>query len=109
MVKDKARADWREQKAKLEAELAKEKEALLRTKLPTYVEVCGICDGKGEYEQTYTAGCGGGYYRSSGPCWKCGKGEPWKGVGYVYKATGEPVPQSVLNQIADVLGKEIET
>lgn len=70
------------------------------SELPEYIEKCSWCDGTGQYEQMYTAGCGGGYFRSIGPCEQCGKGEPWKGVGYVYKATNEPVSASVLTQIA---------
>lgn len=69
--------------------------------LPEYVEVCPVCNGAGEYEQTYTAGCGGGYYRSLGPCECCtekGRGY-WKGCGYVYKETGLPIPRSVWEQI----------
>lgn len=40
--------------------------------LPEYVIDCPLCEGKGEYKQTYTAGCGGGYYQSMGPCEMCG-------------------------------------
>lgn len=67
--------------------------------LPDYVEKCSWCNGTGQYEQTYTAGCGMGYFRSLGPCERCGKGDSWKGVGYVYKATGQPVGASVVAQI----------
>lgn len=71
-------------------------------KLPEYVRPCGCCGGEGEYEQMYTVGCGGGYYRSKGRCDWCtpkdGK-HRWKGVGFLYKHNGEPVPDSVLAQI----------
>jgi hypothetical protein len=73
--------------------------------LPEYVIPCGWCNGRGEYEQTYTAGCGGGYYRSLGPCDHCrqeGKSS-YNGVGYVYRDderyTRKGVPDSVLAQI----------
>lgn len=34
--------------------------------------ICSICQGRGKRMQTYTAGCGGGYYRSTGDCEYCG-------------------------------------
>lgn len=38
-------------------------------------KVCFACEGHGECEQLYTAGCGGGYYRSKGRCdWCAGTG-----------------------------------
>ena len=40
-----------------------------------YLETCRMCDGEGEYKQTYTAGCGGGYFSMMGPCaWCSGAG-----------------------------------
>ena len=30
--------------------------------------LCFACSGRGQYNQTYTAGCGGGYFQSMGPC-----------------------------------------
>jgi hypothetical protein len=75
-------------------------------KLPEYVRVCGFCEGTGEYKQMYTAGCGGGYYHSMGPCDNCqqeGKSSYHNGAGYVYKGDTrvryKGVPDSVLNQI----------
>lgn len=71
----------------------------LPEELPDYVTLCGVCDGKGVYEQTYTAGCGMGSYRSSGKCGYCG------GVGlrYQFAETGygrdNPIPISVIVQI----------
>ncbi len=62
-------------------------------KLPSLVRLCGCCDGKGEYEQSYIVGCGGGSYRSMGPCNWCNE------QGFVYKATSEPVSSSVRAQI----------
>lgn len=67
--------------------------------LPAMVEKCGWCAGRGRYEQTYTVGCGGGYYRSMGKCDWCG------GLGLTYLGTppkiedGIKVPLSVINQI----------
>lgn len=40
-------------------------------KLPPHIAFCARCGGKGQYEQTYTVGCGGGYYRSMGSCSSC--------------------------------------
>jgi len=71
--------------------------------LPEYVQKCPCCDGKGEYKQMYTAGCGGGYYRSMGPCDMCRDDHPgagiWQGTGFVYKNSLKPVPRSVVEQI----------
>ena len=77
--------------------------------LPEYVEQCPVCNGSGEYEQHYTAGCGGGGYQSTGPCDYCKhpKGHLWnhmRGLGYRMKS-GQPVPQSVINQIEIANGK----
>lgn len=55
-------------------------------------QVCPICDGKGEYEQTFRAGCGGGYYRSGGDCAYCQE------TGMVI-ITGHPAPVSVVEQV----------
>lgn len=33
--------------------------------------VCPLCEGKGKREQMFTAGCGGGYFRSMGECEYC--------------------------------------
>lgn len=71
-------------------------------KLPEYVEPCWCCKGEGEYSQRYTAGCGGGYYNSTGPCDYCKPKDNrhhWKGIGYVYKHNNEAVPESVMIQI----------
>ena len=67
--------------------------------LPELVEVCPICNGAGEYRQTYTAGCGMGTYRALGPCDYCKHPSKFmKGLGYRMKDGGE-VPLSVINQI----------
>lgn len=73
--------------------------------LPEYVVPCGWCNGTGEYEQMYTVGCGGGYYKSSGPCDHCKQEgvSSYRGVGYIYRDderwTNAGVPDSVLDQI----------
>lgn len=74
-------------------------------RLPEYVIPCWACKGEGEYKQTYNAGCGGGYYNSTGPCEHCmqeGR-HSWKGCGYVYKwddrYKNAGVPESVMIQI----------
>ena len=61
--------------------------------LPEDVKVCWCCKGKGEYRQTYTAGCGMGSYSALGDCEYC------KRTGYLYKSTGKAVPPSVVTQI----------
>lgn len=53
--------------------------------------VCGICDGQGAYEQTYTAGCGGGYFKMSGGCDYC--------AGTGMRQGSDPAPQSVVDQV----------
>lgn len=60
--------------------------------LPEYVTLCNWCGGQGRYEQTYTAGCGMGHYRSSGQCGSC------NGMGLNY-AHGDEVPVSTIRQI----------
>jgi DnaJ-class molecular chaperone len=70
-------------------------------KLPDLVRVCKVCNGDGQYEQTYNAGCGFGLYRSMGRCDFC------RGQGYVY-LNGEPIPISVTNQIKVMNGLEIK-
>ncbi len=54
-------------------------------------KVCAACAGRGEREQTYTAGCGGGYYRSMGPCDSC------EATGLLQG--GEAAPASVRAQV----------
>lgn len=53
--------------------------------------ICGVCEGEGKYEQTYTQGCGMGSYRSKGMCDHC------KGEGLI--SGGSPAPDSVINQV----------
>ena len=57
-----------------------------------YINTCYFCSGDGEYTQTYTAGCGGGYFRMKGPCDHCG------GTG-IRTTDGARVSPSVLAQI----------
>lgn len=54
-------------------------------------EICWACKGKTRRDQTYTAGCGGGYYTSSGDCEYCDK----TGLMQHSKAA----PQSVARQV----------
>lgn len=72
------------QKEKLEISLAKMPENFI-------AELCGICNGAGEYKQMYTAGCGGGYYHSVGMCDHC------EGEGLT--VNGEVASESVINQV----------
>lgn len=56
--------------------------------------VCFLCNGLGQHEQTYTAGCGGGYYKANGPCEACGSTGLRQGDGY-----RAPAPVSVIEQV----------
>ena len=58
-----------------------------------YLETCTMCAGEGEYLQTYTAGCGGGYFSMKGRCDYC------EGTG-ICTINGGKVSQSHLAQIA---------
>ena len=75
-------------------------------KLPKYVQLCPICDGRGEYQQSYNAGCGGGMYRSTGPCDYCKIDGLWyQGTGFRYKDSSisrRSVPESVIFQIYEM-------
>lgn len=53
--------------------------------------VCGSCNGEGQYEQTFTAGCGGGYYHSMSGCDYC------DGTGLMQGR--QPAPASVRGQV----------
>jgi len=69
--------------------------------LPDFVEICLVCEGKGEYTQTYNAGCGMGLYKSTGPCDFCKpkyKHGTTLGLGYI-KKDKTPITESVENQI----------
>lgn len=61
--------------------------------LPTefYADVCGLCDGLGEYKQRFTAGCGGGTFLSIGGCPMC------DGTGLMQGSNSAPM--SVRNQV----------
>jgi hypothetical protein len=54
-------------------------------------QVCWACDGRGARRQTYTAGCGGGYYSAMGGCDFC------DGTGLMQGA--KPAPASVRAQL----------
>ncbi|TIU88831.1 MAG: hypothetical protein E5W06_00240 [Mesorhizobium sp.] len=56
-------------------------------------ELCGLCSGEGQYEQMYTAGCGGGYFRSMGGCDYCNGTGLRQGAG--------PAPISVVEQVTN--------
>lgn len=58
--------------------------------------ICYFCDGAGAYEQTYTAGCGMGYYRSRGRCDHCA------GTGLIQGS--QPAPASVRAQVINAAG-----
>ena len=57
-----------------------------------YLTTCYFCGGDGEYDQTYTAGCGGGYFTMKGLCGHC------HGAG-IKTINGGPVSRSHLAQI----------
>ena len=69
-------------------------------KIFDHVMRCPICDGKGEHEQVYNAGCGRGYYKTTGPCSMCDK------FGWIYRSTYRPVTSSVYSQIQEALNRE---
>lgn len=59
-------------------------------------KVCPVCDGHGQYRQTYNAGCGMGTYQSMGGCDHCdGTGLVWKSA----NGWGKAAPESVRNQV----------
>lgn len=55
--------------------------------------ICSLCHGEGQYEQMFTAGCGGGYFRSMGGCDYC------DGRGLLQGS--KPAPASVVEQVAN--------
>lgn len=57
--------------------------------LPAPFTTCSRCNGAGEYRQTYTIGCGGGYFSMNGRCDSC------EGVGVVcfYERTFPGAPE----------------
>lgn len=74
----------------------KEHAAELKTglaKMPAgfMADICPSCDGEGQRMDTYTAGCGGGYYRAMGGCDYC----DGTGLLQAYK----PAPKSVREQV----------
>lgn len=54
--------------------------------------ICPQCNGEGQYSQMYTAGCGGGYFRSMGGCDYC--------EGHGLLQGSKPAPASVVEQVA---------
>jgi len=60
-------------------------------------ELCGLCQGEGQYEQMFTAGCGGGYYRSMSGCDFCDGTGLRQGAG--------PASKSVVDQVVNA-GRE---
>lgn len=53
--------------------------------------ICFACDGKGQYRQTFTAGCGRGYYKTMSGCDYC------DGTGLLQGS--KPAPASVREQV----------
>ncbi|CAH1670488.1 MULTISPECIES: hypothetical protein [unclassified Chelatococcus] len=54
-------------------------------------ELCGWCEGRGRYSQTYNAGCGMGYFSAMGGCERC------KGAGLIQG--DKPASASVIHQV----------
>ncbi|KRB22716.1 hypothetical protein ASE05_16170 [Mesorhizobium sp. Root172] len=75
-----------EHAAELRAGLAKMQEGFL-------ARICDLCNGEGQRNQMYTAGCGGGYFRSMGGCDYC------DGRGLLQGS--RPAPASVVEQVAN--------
>jgi hypothetical protein len=69
------------------------KEGLSKLPEEFLAQICPICDGRTEYRQTYAAGCGGGYFKSMGPCEHCGK------TGLIMKSRFVAAPESVVHQV----------
>lgn len=63
-------------------------------------EPCWCCHGEGQYEQTYTNGCGGGYSTMIGQCEYC------NGLGLMQG--GKPAHFSVLNQVMNAAKAGLE-
>jgi hypothetical protein len=77
------------------------------TRLPPFLKICGCCEGAGHYLQTYTAGCGGGYYQSRGACEYCSRaGEAFCGPGLRYQ-NGEKVTDSIIAQVLTLNGIDL--
>lgn len=78
-----------------EKEHASELIAGLSRMVPDFTAlICPLCRGEGQREQTYTAGCGGGYYRSMGGCEYCDGTGLCQGAGFCC-----PAPASVREQV----------
>jgi len=54
-------------------------------------EICSLCEGEGQYMQSYTNGCGGGYSRMRGGCDFCNSTGLLQGCA--------AAPDSVRNQV----------
>lgn len=67
-----------------------------------YLKACPWCAGEGDYNQTYTAGCGGGYLTMKGRCDLC------DGDGVVL-LNRDRVSKSHLAQIETKRRKHLET
>lgn len=69
-----------------------ELQSIPEDRLPEYLRRCGVCDGDGCYDQTFTAGCGMGSYKMVADCDYC------HGAGIVYEC-GDPLTASVIAQL----------
>lgn len=61
-------------------------------------EICGLCDGEGQYRQTYGLGCGMGTAFMVGGCDHCG----FTGL----RQGGGPAPASVRGQVLTAARRE---
>lgn len=67
-------------------------------------QVCTICKGHGEYQQTYTRGCGMGTMRSTGGCDYCGA----TGLTQGYAMGNNAAPDSVREQVLEAARRNME-
>lgn len=83
-------------KEQREAHAAKLKLGLAKLGDNFLAHLCWSCHGQCEYEDTYTHGCGKGYYRAFGPCEYCGETGLQQG--------DRPAPKSILAQVLKAAG-----
>lgn len=67
---------------------------------PRFVaNLCVFCNGRGERQQFYTAGCGHGHFRSIGVCDYCD--------GSGLSQQGKPAAESILNQVLEASKRNV--
>lgn len=65
------------------------------------IKRCLVCKGAGDFEQTYTIGCGMGTHKSLGPCdWCEHPHRSMKGAGYTL-FNGDPLPDDMVVKLVN--------